>query len=618
MLASLPCANHPASMPSALHVLTARDRSRIRRTSRVVPRRSDDRLRRRSERHTPDLHAAAVLAGLRRSGDPRRVRLQVSVLVAGREAHLLHVARSGPGEHLVRRRGERRAAGRDRERDPRRGRAGRPHAGVSSGRAARRYRRHLRSLAVHTSRRRTLVESSSVEAAASRYDGLGDLRFNEGAFAFSPDGTKLLLSVVPRTINLAPERRGWQMWILPLPTGQPYRRLQWWRDAAPRATSFTWLPDSRHIVLGLSSIATPGSDLWLADLANDRAWPLTRSPDSEVDPSASPSGEQVVFTRDESEYDLVEIPLDGGPLRPLLATSRNESDPAWSSDGNLFAYVTDRNGPQEIWLRSREGERWLDRALITQRDFGDDLTIMLSAPSISPDGQPDCVSAKRRQADLAVANLDFPDRWWRADSASPTVARGLSECADLVARRRMDCLHRVERRPVDAGQGARGERRRAGRAPDRRRAERDPALVADEVTGSPGKPTRGSCWSPRTARNNASCPRPMARSHVVEGRVGDSRDQRHRGPATEARQHQRANGPVTSARRPRSVAAGQQSGDGIGRQRRRPDGRDINRSPAARRFVAPRRPSTTNELVALASDSFDSHENTTQSRRRLP
>ena len=128
--------------------------------------------------------------------------------------------------------------------------------------------------------------SSSVEAAAARYEGLADLRFNEGALSFAPDGTKLLLSAVPRTINLAPERRGWQMWILPLPKGQAYRRLQWWRDAAPRATSVTWLPDSRHIVLGVSSITAPGSDLWMADLANDHAWPLTRSPDNEVDPSS--------------------------------------------------------------------------------------------------------------------------------------------------------------------------------------------------------------------------------------------------------------------------------------------------------------------------------------------
>jgi Tol biopolymer transport system component len=58
----------------------------------------------------------------------------------------------------------------------------------------------------------------------------------------------------------------------------------------------------------------------------------------------------------------------------------------WSHDGNLFAYVTDRNGLDEIWLRTRE-DRSVDRPLITQRDFGDDRTIMLSSPSFSPDGQ---------------------------------------------------------------------------------------------------------------------------------------------------------------------------------------------------------------------------------------
>jgi Tol biopolymer transport system component len=76
----------------------------------------------------------------------------------------------------------------------------------------------------------------------------------------------------------------------------------------------------------------------------------------------------------------------GGATRSLLATTRNESDPVWSSDGSLLAYVTDRGGQDEIWLHGR-GDREGDRPLITQRDFGDDRTIMLSSPSFSPDGQ---------------------------------------------------------------------------------------------------------------------------------------------------------------------------------------------------------------------------------------
>jgi Tol biopolymer transport system component len=225
------------------------------------------------------------------------------------------------------------------------------------------------------------------EGATTKYERLGNVRFVEGFLAFSPDGAKLGLSAVTRAVDVEPDRRGWQLWILPLPAGQPYRRLQWWPDPAPRTASFTWLPDSRRIVVSLTSITTPGSDLWMADVVDDRAWPLTRSPDPEDDPSASPDGDQVVFTRGESDYDLVEVPLSGGAPTPMVASVRNESDPAWSADGNLLAYVTDRRGQQEIWLRSREGEEWLDRPLITQQEFGDDLTILLSAPTFSPDGR---------------------------------------------------------------------------------------------------------------------------------------------------------------------------------------------------------------------------------------
>ena len=225
-----------------------------------------------------------------------------------------------------------------------------------------------------------------LEASARRYESLGALQFIEGVLSFSRDGRSLGLSVVPRTIGLQAEHRGWQLWVIPLPDGPPRRRLAWWTDAAPRVSNFAWLPDNRHIVLGVASLSSPGSDLWLADLADDRAWPLTRSPDSEYDPALAPNGDQVVFTRDVSDFDIVEVPLDGGARRRLIATSRNESDPAWSTDGNLFAFVTDRTGADEIWLRSGEGPRRLDRPLITQALFGNDRTIMLSSPSFSPDG----------------------------------------------------------------------------------------------------------------------------------------------------------------------------------------------------------------------------------------
>jgi eukaryotic-like serine/threonine-protein kinase len=147
------------------------------------------------------------------------------------------------------------------------------------------------------------------------------------------------------------------------------------------------MPDSRHIVVALTSLSTPGSHLWMADLDRNEASALTGGPGSESYPSSSPDGSHIVFANGEPDYDIIETSVEGGVTRPLLATPRNESDPAWSADGRLFAYVTDRSGPDEIWFRARDGSSG-DRPLIRQNDFGDDdRTIMLGSPSFSPDGQ---------------------------------------------------------------------------------------------------------------------------------------------------------------------------------------------------------------------------------------
>jgi Tol biopolymer transport system component len=238
--------------------------------------------------------------------------------------------------------------------------------------------------------------ADAVEKAARRFERLGPNRFIEGALAFSPDGKKLGLCAVPSTR----EERMWQFWVLPLGDGEPERRLQWWLDAGPRISSFAWFPDSRHIALGVSSLSTQGSHLWIADLPTDRAWPLTRGADTEVYPSTSAAGDQVVFTRGEPDYDLIQVPLtpDRAMPRPLVATPHNESDPVLSPDGKVIAYVTDRNGQDEIWRRTLDGTA--DEPLITQRDFGDDRTVMLSSPAFSPDG--------RR---LAYQRNGFKPRW---------------------------------------------------------------------------------------------------------------------------------------------------------------------------------------------------------------
>ena len=242
----------------------------------------------------------------------------------------------------------------------------------------------------------------------------GELRFVEGAMSFSPDGRTIGLCAVPSVVGLPGERRGWQFWVLPLTDGAPVRRLEDWTDTAPRVSSFTWR-DNRHIVIGITGIGNPSSQLWMADVESGRRWPLTRSADNEYYPSASPDGDEVVFTRGDSDYDLLEVPLDRRPLHAPVRTSRNEAEAIWAPSGNAYAYVTDRAGQDEIWLRTSQ-EPPDDRPLVTQRDFPNDRTIMLGAPSFSPDGR---LLAYQRNASQPVI---WPQRiWYSAVPSGPSI-----------------------------------------------------------------------------------------------------------------------------------------------------------------------------------------------------
>ena len=80
------------------------------------------------------------------------------------------------------------------------------------------------------------------------------------------------------------------------------------------------------------------------------------------------------------------MPLDGAPPQSLIFTLRNEFDPMWAPPGGeQLAFVTDRTGVPQIWLKSvREG--W-ERPLVTEKDFGRGWIAEFREPNFSPDGR---------------------------------------------------------------------------------------------------------------------------------------------------------------------------------------------------------------------------------------
>jgi Tol biopolymer transport system component len=64
-----------------------------------------------------------------------------------------------------------------------------------------------------------------------------------------------------------------------------------------------------------------------------------------------------------------------------MATERSESMPAWALNQPVLTYVTNRNGPTEIWLQGQDG---VSHPIVTARDFPAGTTRWFMSHALSP------------------------------------------------------------------------------------------------------------------------------------------------------------------------------------------------------------------------------------------
>jgi Tol biopolymer transport system component len=141
------------------------------------------------------------------------------------------------------------------------------------------------------------------------------------------------------------------------------------------------MPDSRRIVVSAQASAQGSNQLWMASTVTGGYYALTSGISDRINPRVSPDGRVILFTETLSNFDVVSATLDSASVHRLVATERNEQMPAWAAKQWVMVYVTDRNGPLEIWMRSGE----VDRPLVTAKDFAPGTTRSLLGPALAPD-----------------------------------------------------------------------------------------------------------------------------------------------------------------------------------------------------------------------------------------
>ena len=83
---------------------------------------------------------------------------------------------------------------------------------------------------------------------------------------------------------------------------------------------------------------------------------LTNNSNRDESPSFSPDGRRVAFVSDRDGNDeIYAMDADGLGVSRLTDNPSRDSDPSWSPDGRRIAFVSNRDGNDEIYVMNADG-----------------------------------------------------------------------------------------------------------------------------------------------------------------------------------------------------------------------------------------------------------------------
>jgi Tol biopolymer transport system component len=205
--------------------------------------------------------------------------------------------------------------------------------------------------------------------------------FGDSSPAFTPDGRSLVFARLPTASST-------DIYLQPI-GGKPSPLLK----GAPRISGVVMVPNSQEILyeMGGLGLATrrqrpmgQNSRLWRMPI-DGRASPepLAGLPEGAGAPAIFQSANGKMFLAFEKRVFDVNIwfmALEGAHApHPLINSTRIDSNPQFSPDGQRIAFTSDRSGSLEIWVCKSDGT---NATQLTY--FGTD---MVHAPRWSPDGR---------------------------------------------------------------------------------------------------------------------------------------------------------------------------------------------------------------------------------------
>src|SRR6266542_729660 len=170
-----------------------------------------------------------------------------------------------------------------------------------------------------------------------------------GASAWSPDGSKIAFE--------SDRAGGLHVFVMNV-DGAGVRRL----TSGPGDDFHpAWSPDGTRIAYIGGKF--PSLDIYVMDADGSNPSRLTTAPGIDADPAWSPDGSRIVFSSqrdnrtlrasDPYEGDLFLMDAGGAGQRRIVGGGGYK--PAWSPDGSVIAFNSDRAGPFQIYLIHPDG-----------------------------------------------------------------------------------------------------------------------------------------------------------------------------------------------------------------------------------------------------------------------